>query len=1609
MTKLKMIPLALIGAAMLAAPASASVADAWPVPAKQPALTAYGAIMPYTRYDCNSANDATLSGGASLKVSRDWDAGNKATSASSQAYVDLPVGASVSWKATTEGDGVTIRYTIKDSHVGGAGNAGGYAEAEGNLDIYVNGQKAGSMGISSYYMYQYFSKGSGSPSQSGGDAQNFCFDERHVQLNQMVKPGDTIEVRCTKGSEVGVDFLELEVVPEELDPNDEANGRQVFTVTDYGAKADQPSFDNRDAFIKCFNAASNAGGIMFIPKGTWYMGHNGQGGHGMLSLYGKNVKVMGAGIWHTNIQFTGWEQFGGGISGGNPSNTGGHSEMDNIEWCHMYINSNLSDRHGENAVYKCFMDIWCNGSVIHDVWEQHFECGFWFGDYNNANKKSEVKVVNCRIRDNYADGVNFCRGTSNSAVFNCSIRNTGDDGLACWDDPALGSQVGNTFCRNTIDFTWRAGGIAVYGGKQQKVYNNYICDMFMASGIHCNDTFSRGSMEDIEISENVLVRCGTPWECWGRDYAAIDFEGGNTATVTNNYVYDSPAEAIRVIGNNGGVTIDGVYISGAALSGCSISYSASPHTSGVGNIQGNCTLKNIHIEEGTVHECTEGLQFFNGHWPWYGGDNTVPAEGSGYSWTPEDSETWCTYVPPYPTPHGIEVPDNIFDDMTGYNFVLTGLDWITNKGKHSMYDGDQVTFKIRVDYKGTEAIPADNRLNFQISVDGTNYTVSDKTAWEPNGHKIIEFTTPWTATKGEHTFTATLDTSNKLKHETNKSDNTRVKNVNVMEVPAGEEPEITIPTHSGTDMGVVKVYFEKADGSSMDEVNVGDKLIPHAIVANYGSQAVTLGAGQGVLWALGGTPEYQTGMLWDDQTHTVAPGEWIDVTPCGGGSGSGSTGFNSDYTYTVTAGTVDLYCRMDSPTKYNDDTTENNMLSQSYEFPKSLPTYNENPDKADNLNTGGYWDYEDGEQGGEDPVKPFFDTLTDYNFVLTGLDWTTDQGKHSMYAGDKVNFKIRVDYKGNTPIPADNRLTFQVSVDGTNFTVSDATAWSANSHKIITFSAPWTAKSGVHTFTAKLDTGNKLKNESNKNDNTRVKNVNVKEPTSGDDTNIDVPTHNGRDMGVVKVYFTKADGSSMDNVKVGDKLIPHAIVANYGSQTIHLGAGQGVLWALGGTPEYQTGMLWDDADHTIEPGQWIDVTPCGGGSASGSTGFNADWTYTVTAGTVALYCRMDNPDKYNDDNSANNMLSQSYEFPKTSTSYLEDPDKADNLDNGGFWDYEDEGGVDPVDPNAGFDLIPLGIFWEPGDDTINAGETLSSFGVYVKNDSNVALAAGTNVRVTLTIDGVTVGTANYVGGIDAMKGVEISIPVEGYTATAGGHTVKAVITGLTGELRTDNNSRVRTFNADGGSVVPQEPAHYAEFTKDQMGNNYPFWVKKVEWFKDGNESADINAGDKVRFRATIEKVGECNDANVIKGIRFEFPAGSEQLIWADQFKDATNIGDTFTVTTNGGNIDSKDGTWNAVEGDNNVGFWFDDQNRFGIGAGPRVSFLLKIGKDEADAPDYVELPTGSDNRDDVVSAVENIETETAAEDVWFTLQGVRVERPTAAGVYIHNGRKVIVK
>ena len=557
-----------------------------------------GATMPYIRYD---SEEAFLGGGAVLITSPNHSQDNLASQASKQSYVNLPgTGAYAEWTMNSTGKGVTMRFTMPDSSDGIGQN--------GSVDIYINGNMAKTISLTSYYMWQYFP--SGNPSDIPGGAPNFAFDEVHFLLDSSLKIGDKIRIQSSgaNGLEYGIDFLEIEEVGQPI-PQPENS----YSVVDFGARPD----DNKDdysAILACIAAADAEGKDVYFPPGTYHINQ-------IWRMSGENIKISGAGIWYTNIQFTSDQPGMGGISGGIERD--GYCK--NVEFCNMYINSNLRSRYYQQAVYKCFMDVWSNGSIIHDIWEEHFECGFWLADYNgNIDYSDGLKIVNCRIRNNLADGVNFCQGTSNSIIYNCSIRNNGDDGLAMWNDSTMNAkdESNNIFCYNTIEFIWRAGGIAIYGGNGHKIYNNYIRDTHMSAGIHLNTTFSGHKFTNnsgIEFENNILIKTGSLKGSWGEEFGAIDIEGEvKNITFSNTYIYDAQHDGLHLGSGPSNIIFNNLQIYGTGTDGQQGSYSSLPHKGAAIQCYGtpiSITINDITVaniaSKGTMYGPTEVGNYIN--------------------------------------------------------------------------------------------------------------------------------------------------------------------------------------------------------------------------------------------------------------------------------------------------------------------------------------------------------------------------------------------------------------------------------------------------------------------------------------------------------------------------------------------------------------------------------------------------------------------------------------------------------------------------------------------------------------------------------------------------------------------------------------------------------------------------------------------------------------------------------------------------------------------------------------------------------------------------------------------------------------------------------------
>ncbi|MGC7873934.1 glycosyl hydrolase family 28-related protein, partial [Desulfosporosinus sp. SYSU MS00001] len=519
----------------------------------------------YTRYE---SEDGVLGGGAIIRSAPNFDYSLTASEASNQKYVELPSnGSYVQWTINKGGAGVNMRFTMPDSSDGMGLN--------GSLDCYVNGNKVQTINLTSYYAYQYFQGDQPGDAPNGGQVA-FRFDEKHWMLSTPLKAGDVLKIQKSGDSLVyGVDFVEVEPVPTAI-----AQPANSLSVTSYGATANDGT-DDLAAFNACVSAAASQGKTVYIPAGTFDL--NNMWVIGSVSNPLSSMTITGAGMWYTNIQFTNSNSASGGISLRMAANG-------KLDFSNVYMNSNLRSRYNQNAIYKAFMDNFGTNSRIHDFWEEHFECGFWVADYAHtpAIPADGLLIENGRIRNNLADGINFCQGTKNSTVRNCSVRNNGDDGLAMWPDSTMGApmEVNNSFLYNTIENNWRAAAIAIFGGSGHQARYNYIKDSFMGSGIRLNTVFPGYHFENntgITFSDTTIVNCGTSKDCYNGERGAIDLEASNTGikniTFENIDIINTQRDAIQFGYGGGfsGILFKNVTIDGTGKDDITTSRFSSPH------------------------------------------------------------------------------------------------------------------------------------------------------------------------------------------------------------------------------------------------------------------------------------------------------------------------------------------------------------------------------------------------------------------------------------------------------------------------------------------------------------------------------------------------------------------------------------------------------------------------------------------------------------------------------------------------------------------------------------------------------------------------------------------------------------------------------------------------------------------------------------------------------------------------------------------------------------------------------------------------------------------------------------------------------------------------
>ena len=481
---------------------------------KEYSTDTYGAKMPYTTHE---AENATVENGATIQQSTDME--STAVEATNQTFVELPKkDAAVTFNVTEPANALNVRYTIPDG-------------ASGQLDVQVNGSSVGNLDLSSHSAWQYL-KGDHEYDQAiDGSSARFRFDETRLLLKDIqLKSGDKISLVKKKDDNVpyGIDFIELEQAPAPV-----AQSENSISIVDKGASANDDS-DDTAALLAAVEEAKASGKSVYIPEGRFNFDKQ-------VNIEADNLKISGAGVWHTQLHFTSDKRYGGGIVFGHNSN--------GIELSNLYMDSNLTSRYNEDAQYKAISGTLGKDSKIHDIWVQHFEVGMWIGDYDqtgNMKYTDGLVVANARIRNNLADGINFAQGTKNSTVKNSNIRGNGDDGLAIWssisDGTNAAAEENNKFLNNTIESGWRAAGIGIFGGKGHEISGNLIKDVFAGAGIRVNTVFAGHNFDlndsGIKIHDNTILRSGTTNDLYNLHRGAIDFQQVR-GTIKNVDIYDN--------------------------------------------------------------------------------------------------------------------------------------------------------------------------------------------------------------------------------------------------------------------------------------------------------------------------------------------------------------------------------------------------------------------------------------------------------------------------------------------------------------------------------------------------------------------------------------------------------------------------------------------------------------------------------------------------------------------------------------------------------------------------------------------------------------------------------------------------------------------------------------------------------------------------------------------------------------------------------------------------------------------------------------------------------------------------------------------------------------
>ncbi|WP_411113023.1 discoidin domain-containing protein [Streptomyces sp. 029-5] len=444
----------------------------------QPLFVGRGANMPYDMYE---AEDGTAGGGAQV-VGPNRTVGDVAGEASGRKAVTLNnTGNYVEFTTRASTNTLVTRFSIPDSAGGGG--------IDSTLNVYVDGTFLKAIDLTSKYAWLYGAE-AGPGNSPGSGAPRHIYDEANIMLGKTVPAGSKIKLQkdAANTTTYAIDFINLEQVAQIANPDPATYTVPAgFTHQDVQNALDRVRMDTTGKLVG-----------VYLPPGDYQTSSKFQ-------VYGKPVKVVGAGPWYTRFRAPATQDntdigFRAEAAAKGSSFTG-----------FAYFGNYTSRIDGPGKVFD-FSNV--TDIVIDNIWNEHMVCLYWGANTDN------ITIKNSRIRNMFADGINMTNGSTDNHVVNNDARATGDDSFALFSAiDAGGADMKNNVYENlTSTLTWRAAGVAVYGGYNNTFRNIHIADTLVYSGITVSSLDfgypMNGFGTDPTTIENVsIVRAGGHF--WG--------------------------------------------------------------------------------------------------------------------------------------------------------------------------------------------------------------------------------------------------------------------------------------------------------------------------------------------------------------------------------------------------------------------------------------------------------------------------------------------------------------------------------------------------------------------------------------------------------------------------------------------------------------------------------------------------------------------------------------------------------------------------------------------------------------------------------------------------------------------------------------------------------------------------------------------------------------------------------------------------------------------------------------------------------------------------------------------------------------------------------------